>query len=56
VTSTRQARPGVNPYFDDRIGNMCLPSHLSGLTSVKTADGQAFSGPAALSFIRKLRN
>jgi hypothetical protein len=38
------------------LGNMSLPSQRAGLTSVKTLDGQAVSGPPALFFNRKLRN
>ena len=38
------------------LGNMSLPLQRAGLTSVKTLDGQAVSGPPALFFIRLLRD
>jgi hypothetical protein len=42
--------------IDARLGNMSLSLQLGGLTSIKTLDGQAVSGPPALFFIRDLRN
>jgi hypothetical protein len=35
---------------------MSLSLQLGGVTSIKTLDGQAFSGPPALFFIHDLRN